>query len=60
VKAARSSNWARTSRDALEQRVGVLELHLAGGVVDRVVRAGGQERVAHINALAALADLGNC
>src|SRR6267142_3898713 len=40
-----------------EQRIGVSELHLSRGVVDRVIDVPRQQRVARVNALAALADL---
>ena len=44
-------------RPALEQRVGILELHLARRVVDRIVDVPREQAVAHVDPFAAIADL---
>src|SRR2546425_9774145 len=44
-------------RASLKQRVGVLELHLPGGVIDRVVHVAREQPAAHGDPFAAVADL---
>ena len=44
-------------RSAPEQGIGVLELHLAGRVIDRVIGFAREQGVPHVDALAAFPDL---
>ena len=48
---------AHLRQPALEQRVGVAKLHLAGRIVDRVIGAAGEQRIADVDLLAAVTNL---